>query len=292
MQSLSVAERRRLCAKSDAAGLRGLVIHLGAIVLLGWMITAGVLLWPLLMVLQGVLIVFLFTLLHETVHRTAFASARINSAVAQLCAFAIVLPVQWFRLFHFAHHRHTQDPLRDPELQCPKPETRWQYLKHISGLPLWAGQVTSLFRRARGVCEDDFVPAAKRTEVIAEARRMLLLYAVVLLLGLYLELWFLLSVWIVPLLLGQPFLRLYLLAEHGRCAFVDNVFDNTRTTISSALVRRLAWNMPYHTEHHAFPAVPFFRLPELHRIIKPDLKNCEPGYLAFHKSYVAAVLKK
>jgi fatty acid desaturase len=32
----------------------------------------------------------------------------------------------------------------------------------------------------------------------------------------------------------------------------------------------LAWQMPYHTAHHAFPGVPFHRLHELHRILFTD----------------------
>ena len=79
--------------------------------------------------------------------------------------------------------------------------------------------------------------------------------------SLWLQTAVLLWVWIIPALLGQPFLRLYLLAEHGCCAFVANMFENSRTTFTGPLVRFLAWNMPYHAEHHAFPTVPFYRLP-------------------------------
>ena len=35
----------------------------------------------------------------------------------------------------------------------------------------------------------------------------------------------------------------------------------------------LAWNMPYHAEHHAFPAVPFHNLPAVNRLIAPRLKT-------------------
>jgi fatty acid desaturase len=33
--------------------------------------------------------------------------------------------------------------------------------------------------------------------------------------------------------------------------------------------------MNYHIEHHMFPMVPFYRLPELHALIKAD---CPPPY--------------
>ncbi len=92
--------------------------------------------------------------------------------------------------------------------------------------------------------------------------------------------------WIGPALLGQPFLRLYLMAEHGRCPPVANMLENSRTTFTNRLVRRLAWNMPYHAEHHAWPMVPFYKLPDLHEITKPHLKKTSNGYAEFHREYV------
>jgi fatty acid desaturase len=64
-----------------------------------------------------------------------------------------------------------------------------------------------------------------------------------------------------PLLVGQGFLRPYLLAEHTACAFTRDCLENTRTTLTLWLVRLFAWNMPYHAEHHAYPAVPFHARP-------------------------------
>ena len=97
----------------------------------------------------------------------------------------------------------------------------------------------------------------------------------------------LLWVWVVPVLLGQPFLRLYLLAEHGDCPRVANMFQNTRTTFTNRIVRFLAWNMPYHVEHHVWPAVPFHRLPEVHGLMREELQVTADGYAAFTKEYLA-----
>ena len=97
----------------------------------------------------------------------------------------------------------------------------------------------------------------------------------------------LLWLWLVPVLLGQPFLRLYLLAEHGDCPFVANMFENTRTTYTNRVVRFLAWNMPYHVEHHAYPAVPFHHLPALHDKMREHLQVTAPGYAQFTKDYLA-----
>lgn len=287
LKSLSIEDRLRLNAKSDAAGLAHLALHWGAILLVGTLIAARVPGWPFLMVVQGILMVFLFTLLHETSHLTPFETRSLNTAVGYVCGVLILLPANWFRYFHFAHHRYTQDPEKDPELVEPKPETWAQYIWHVSGFPVWFAQVRTILRNAGGHCDDAFVPAARLKTVQTEARVMLALYGVLAVLGVAFGLTGILFVWIVPLLLGQPFLRLYLLAEHGRCPLVADMFENTRTTFTNRIVRALAWNMPYHAEHHALPTVPFHRLPELHRLTREHLKETENGYAHFHGKYVA-----
>jgi fatty acid desaturase len=83
-------------------------------------------------------------------------------------------------------------------------------------------------------------------------------------------------------------LRLYLLAEHGRCLEVEDMFLNTRTTLTTRVVRFLAWNMPYHAEHHAMPSVPFHKLPVLHDMTAAHLGQVSDGYSGFSKSYVAS----
>jgi fatty acid desaturase len=45
-------------------------------------------------------------------------------------------------------------------------------------------------------------------------------------------------------------------------------------------VRLFAWNMPYHAEHHAYPAVPFHALPALHARVQGRVEHVEPGYVA------------
>jgi len=88
---------------------------------------------------------------------------------------------------------------------------------------------------------------------------------------------------VLPALAGQPFLRSYLLAEHTLCPLVPDMLANSRTTRTNAIVRFLAWNMPYHAEHHAFPSVPFHALPALHRDLRSDLKVVAQGYIAVNR---------
>jgi fatty acid desaturase len=95
--------------------------------------------------------------------------------------------------------------------------------------------------------------------------------------------------WLGPALLGQPFLRLYLLAEHTGCPLVPSMLQNSRTTRSVALIRKLAWNMPYHAEHHAHPALPFFALPEAHRLLQARIAVQARGYVAVNREIIAGL---
>ena len=285
LASLSSEERKELTALSDWPGLFRLFQHVVCMALLLWLILTKVPGWPLLMLPLGIQQVFLFTLLHETVHLTSFRSVWLNKLVGRVCSIILILPADWFRYFHLAHHRFTQEPDKDPELAEPKPETIAQYVVHISGFALWRGQVTAMFRNAMRTNDDSFVPARGKTKVMREAQIMIAFYMSLFAGSLWTGSTILLWTWIVPLLLGQPFLRLYLLAEHGRCAYVANMFENTRTTFTNRVVRWLAWNMPYHAEHHVYPAVPYHKLPAFHARTREHLQVTEDGYARFNVKF-------
>jgi fatty acid desaturase len=200
----------------------------------------------------------------------------------------VFLEFGWFRHFHLAHHRYTNEPDNDPELAGPRPRTTWEYVRYLSGLPEWASRVRLLVRSALRPNEDSFVPLHGKSSVKRGARVQLVLYLSLLGASLLTRSTELVFVWLIPLLLGGPFLRAYLLAEHGGCPHVASMFHNTRTTFTNTVVRFIAWNMPYHAEHHAYPAVPFHKLAELHSHTKPHLACTEDGYLRFNKKYFAS----
>lgn len=233
--------------------------------------------WPAMFV-QGVLLVALFAPAHECTHYTAFRSRWLNHVVAFLAGLVLLLPSRWFHWFHLAHHRHTQQP-GDPELASAKPASVAAWLWHVSGIPYWRAQCRALFALAAGRVGGDFVPRARYRGVVAEARLMLLIYLAVASLAVLAGSWAPLEYWLLPVLLGQPLLRLYLLAEHTGCPEVADMLANTRTTLTTGPVRWLAWNMPFHTEHHLAPAVPFHALARLHAVLAPRLGHCQRGYL-------------
>jgi fatty acid desaturase len=277
---------RWLSRRSDVRGLAQLAAHLLLLGTTGFIVWAsrGTLWLAPAIVLHGVVLAFLFCPLHETIHRTAFATRRINDAVAWVCGVLLVLPPEYFRLFHFAHHRHTQDLALDPELTHPRPGSLSAYLWHVSGLPYWYDRGSVTVRMAlTGRVTEPFVPMGKRAPLVREARALLLLYLLAASVSLYLRRADILMYWVLPVFCGQPVLRMFLLTEHFGCPFSDDMFVNTRTTYTSRTLRFLTWQMSFHAEHHAFPSVPFHALAAVNVLTKQHLASSAPGYVLLHR---------
>lgn len=282
VELIGKAELKRLSARSDAAGLAHLAGHVALLVASGSLIylTTGTLWIWLAMFLHGVALIFLFAPLHETIHRTAFHSRALNDAVAFVAGLLVVLPREYFRAFHFAHHRFTQEA-DDPELATNKPATVGQLLWHVTGMPEWWWALKGLVTRACGRLPEPFYATERvRRSVILESRWVLALYGVALAGSLIAHNAVLLWYWVIPIVLAQPMLRFYLLAEHSACPRSADMLENTRTTYTNGLVRFLAWNMPFHAEHHAWPSIPFHALPRTNVLIRDKLRKTAPSYRA------------
>ena len=244
----------------------------------GWMLPAA---W-----LYGTTLIFLFAPLHETVHYTAFRSRWLNRAVSAACGWVLLLPSRYFRAFHLEHHRHTQDPERDPELAVPPPATWRGYVWRVSGFQYWSSRVRTMLTHAAGSVTEPYIPRSERGAVVREARFHLASYVVLAAVCAVTGTAALLWLWVVPALLGQPMLRLYLLTEHTGCPMVPNMLENSRTVHTIAVVRFLAWNMPYHAEHHAYASVPFHALPRAHEALAPHVRKQSPGYASVHRELI------
>ena len=272
--------------RSDARGTLRLGGHAGLLAVLAVLVWRA---WGSLLVVPavvgyGIVLMFLFCALHECVHRTAFRSRWMAEAVAAATGAVVLLPSHWFRFFHVAHHRFTQDPERDPELVDAKTLTRWRIVMHALGISYWVSALLVLVRLARGRSVGAYVPVREARKVVAQARLLVGLYATIAVVSVITGSAVAIRLWLVPALVGQPFLRCLLLAEHDGCALVDDPLSNTRTTITNAVVRFLAWNMPFHAEHHANPSVPFHQLPALHAATRDRLHVVGDGYV---RTYVA-----
>lgn len=284
---------RRLSVRSDSHGLIQTAVHLSLLVAGGSLVLAALGTWwtvPALL-LQGVLINALFGALHESVHYSSFKTRWMADLLAFFSGAAILNNAAFYRYFHYAHHRYTQDPERDPELlAAPAPGGGGQYLLRVSAIPFVMARLRDiLFLPFGWRGEAHYIEDSAWPEIERWGRWLLVLYGALiagsLALGSDIVLW----VWLVPLLVGLPFLRLYLLCEHTLCPHSDDGFANTRTTRSNPVVRFLMWNLPYHAEHHLFPGIPFHHLPEAHRRLRPHLKYVAKGYIQVHREIIRSL---
>jgi len=275
-------ELRALMARSDGPGLARAACHLGALVVTGtlvWLLRSTLWVGPLV-ILHGYALAFLFCPFHETAHRTAFRSRWLNVALGTIAGFLTFWPYRNYRVFHWEHHRYTQDPARDPELYFAKPSTVWAYLFVLTGIPNLRRRLADLLRLAAGRADKPWMAPTERRPLVVEARAYLVGYLVIAAASIATGSWAAVLLWIVPFMIGQAFLRPYLLAEHTGCAATRDCLTNTRTTLTLPLVKLFAWNMPYHAEHHSYPAVPFHALPRLHAHVRGGIANLVPGYIA------------
>lgn len=286
LASLPAETRIALTERRAGPALVRLVLHFGVILGLMVWVAAGWTLWWALIPVLGIFIAFLFNVAHEATHNTLLPDERANDWVGHVAGGMIGLPFLWFRWFHMAHHRHTNDPDDDPELQgAAKPETVAAWVWHVSGLPYWIAEWRMMGRLALGDTSDIFLPHRANEAVVREAQVLVTIYALVAISLLVTPFFF--WIWLLPGLIGQMFLRVFLLAEHADCPHVADMFENTRTTLTTRLVRWITWNASYHVEHHVSPNVPFYKLPALHALMKDELKMTSDGYAAFTREFLA-----
>ena len=280
---------QRLTQRTDARGLLQLGAHLAMLLFagIGLHLTRDSTLLIFTLPFYSALLIFLFAPLHETLHFTVFKTRWLNNLVAAVIGFLLLLPFQNFRAFHYAHHRHTQNPELDPELLDTKPLLRRHYWFYLTGLPTWWQSLGSIWRHAAEVVDESHIEERHYKTIINEARIHLAGYALLLLFSVLWSSGALWWYWILPALVGQPMLRLYLLAEHSGCDFSDNMLENSRTTYTTPWLNFLAWNMPYHAEHHYLASVPFHALPALHAYTGQHVKHKGDGYYRVNRDIAA-----
>ncbi|MDR3515739.1 MAG: fatty acid desaturase [Azospirillaceae bacterium] len=290
---ISADRLKALSAKSDRQGFAQLGGHAAAILVTGVTLhLSGGHWWAIpVFLVHGTLINFLYAGQHEMSHFTVFATRRYNELFGRILGFILIYPRDFDQIQHFAHHRFTQDPDRDGELAGRPPYTFGSYLLWLSGISYWTSRVTRILRFSRGIVREPYIPDNRKAGVIREGRLHLAGYLVILALSLAFQSWAALLYWLAPMLVTKITQQLQNTIEHLGLSHTTNIFENTRSTRTNLLVRRMAWNMPYHTAHHAFPGVPFFRLHELDQAIAAGrgVPARSMSYLGFQRRVLAAL---
>jgi len=300
--ALDAALLKPLLVRRDAPGLVRFVVQLvvfaGASTASAWLAAAGSPLALLSAGVAGVALLAFFPSLHEAGHGTAFRTPWLCEAVVWISAVAMLQAPRFFREFHWEHHRRTQDPERDPEIDsAPRLLDDWPrnlgvYLFLVSGQMLMVGKLAftvscALLPSPANAKLFPFIPQRARRRVAWESRAVVVILGAAGGAGL---------AWIPgfsAVLLAWPIAHLllgfYLMPEHTGLPHEGSQCDRTRSVVSNAPVRWLMWNMPLHAVHHAQPGVPFHAVPELHRLFAPRLRHVSPSYTDFHRGALGRI---
>ncbi len=288
---IDAAELRRLCAPSDRAGFVQLGGHVAVIALaaLALHLTLGTVWAVVPFLILGVAINFLYAGQHELSHWTVFRTRWLNEWVGRAFGFVGFFPRTFDQIQHGAHHRWTQEWARDGELVRPR-YTRTSYLLWLLGPTYWYSRIRRIVRFAAGTVTEPYIPANRKAEVIREARWHVAGYGLIFVVSVAAGSWAAVLYWLAPMLLTKVAHQLQNTIEHLGLPHGPNILENTRSTRTNAVLRFLCWNMQYHTAHHAFPGVPFHRLPDLHKKLFAERGAAPPtmGYIEFQRAVLRA----
>jgi fatty acid desaturase len=215
-------------------------------------------------------------LMHDGVHYRLFRNRLINDWVSEVVlAWPHLISARAYRKNHFGHHKFLNTE-QDPDFKRRIGDEAWVFPKPASDLAtllirdLLGLNTLRLLRLAGSLLRGDtvsysflavrygFYLAVLSTIIYAGAFKGFLLF------------------WIIPLFTWFLFIfHVRSIAEHSAIDPSDSQFPLIRTVRGAWLEKIFLApkNVNYHTEHHFFPSVPFYRLPALHALLMS-----KPGY--------------
>jgi fatty acid desaturase len=244
----------------------------------------GGLLLALAIVLMGFWQHALGIISHESTHYRLFESRSANDWVGRIAGMLIGTSNFSYRIVHRLHHNHLYEPM-DPDMALMAGYPRgkaylWKkLLKDICGLTAWRNYLyffgAPAANAATGSKQDPLADTTARLRTLALRDRWIVvgfhvaMPMLMFFIGFGVEY---LILWILPALTVQAFiLRLRAVAEHGAPSDTSTALGAARTNIDLPWIVQLSLfphHVNYHLEHHLFPAVPHYHLPELHRLLK------------------------
>ena len=220
----------------------------------------------------------LLVLMHDGVHYRLLRNRRLNDWMSEvILAWPHLVSARQYRKNHFAHHRYL-NTAQDPDLKRRKGDPGWVFplavpdlvktlFRDVTGL-----NAPAMLKLAASVASADTVPVGflvVRYGFYAVALGVIVYAGALEGFALY---------WVIPVFTWLVLImRIRSIAEHHAIEGPDAAYPLTRTTYASGIERIFLApkNVNYHIEHHFFPSVPFYRLPELHAILlsKPGFRE-------------------
>lgn len=217
---------------------------------------------------------------HELNHHTVFASRSLNQFFLRLFSFLTWNNYIFFRASHGRHHRLTVYSDLDFEVRLPQQLDYKSWLFSLTfDFPALGRALKITWDNSRGIIRgkwgNDLFPisdGAARRKLFRWARCMLIGHSLLALIFILSGTWKLLLIVTFAPFICTWLNKILAQAQHfGMQANVPDFRQNSRTILLNPFLAFLYWQMNYHIEHHMYPAVPFFNLKKLRRVIDHDL---------------------
>ncbi|MCU0249098.1 MAG: fatty acid desaturase [Vicinamibacterales bacterium] len=224
-------------------------------------------LWMPLAVLQGFTVFNFTVLLHEVVHHAVFARRR--PALERLLGYAYAVPsgisASQFTRWHLDHHAELGSSEDDPKRRHLSPKTNARWLKLLYCTPALFPIYFRAARRETANYDEALRRTIARERWVSMAAHLLALASIAWGFG-----WGAAArAYAVPVFVVFPVA--FTLNRLGQHYSID---PNDPAGWSTLMRGHWFWdvaflNSNYHLEHHYFPGVPFYRLPEVQRALAP-----------------------
>ncbi len=289
---------KRLTKRDDVTAGKNFALWIGALVgtgLLAYWAWGTILAVPAFLA-YGVVYSSSDSRWHELSHGTPFKTRWLNETFYHLCSFMTLREAICWRWSHARHHTHTIIVGKDPEIHAPRPPNLLVLVLGLINVKGGLKELQTLFVIASGTVTRDarlYVPKSEWPKMILISR----IYVGVLVgvaawcvaIGSLLPAMFV----VLPRFYGGFLHFTQAITQHvGLAEDVPDHRLNARTVLMNPVFRFLYSNMNYHVEHHMFPMVPFYRLPELHELIKNDCPAPYRGLLEAYKEIIPALIRQ
>ncbi|MCE9667644.1 fatty acid desaturase [Myxococcus stipitatus] len=223
----------------------------------------------------------LFT--HEAVHGGLARRPWLNRLGGMLCAWPVLQNFAAYKVLHLRHHRDLGGG-QDPDHYSNYTGRRWlELLMHWGRLLLGYPAYITL------------IPILGWKHGTASERRWVLLEVVAVVAGVGLAVAFvpwplLLHGWLIPMVLINTLVNIRGMSQHTFLPEQDHPVRGSRSILSNPVTRFFMCNENYHLEHHLYPRVPWYSLPELHHALRADLVAQGAPFIPSYASFVLGVL--
>lgn len=224
---------------------------------------------------------------HQSAHYRLFKTRWLNDLAGRIASYPLGVSLQTYRIIHRTHHNHLYEAI-DPDLAqiAGYPRGRLYLVrklaKDLAGITVVKNYLYFFGRQARRPVSDSNDETSLSLRRAARIDQRMMIASNVVLFGVlafsgawkaYLVLWVLpLATWF------QMLLRLRAVCEHGAPTDTSSPWTAARTNVGPFWVMGVLFplHMNFHIEHHLYPSIPHYRLPECHReMVKAGLFSDE-----------------